>query len=236
MMKTLGVSGMSCNGCRTKVENFLNQLEGVEATVDLTSETAHLKSKNYSLESWNESLASLGDYRLSELQIQPEEKIEKVSKLSTYYPLLLILCFLLIAVGIQQWNLKTINWAEAMTLFMGLFFMIFSFFKLLDIKGFAYSFSMYDIVAEKWKGYGFIYPFIELGLGIALLTLNDLKPVLVLTVVVMSIGIIGVTRSVLNKKKIQCACLGTVFDLPMSQVTIIEDGLMIVMALAMLFI
>jgi hypothetical protein len=51
----------------------------------------------------------------------------------------------------------------------------------------------------------------------------------------MSISIIGVLQSVLNKKKIQCACLGAVFNLPMSTVTIIEDALMIAMSGLMLF-
>jgi hypothetical protein len=51
----------------------------------------------------------------------------------------------------------------------------------------------------------------------------------------MSISIIGVLTSVLNKRKIQCACLGAVFNLPMSTVTIIEDALMIVMSIAMLW-
>ncbi|NCU04658.1 MAG: heavy-metal-associated domain-containing protein, partial [Chitinophagaceae bacterium] len=42
--------------------------------------------------------------------------------------------------------------------------------------------------------------------------------------------------SVLNKRKIRCACLGAVFNLPMSTITIIEDGLMIIMSIAMLFL
>jgi hypothetical protein len=41
---------------------------------------------------------------------------------------------------------------------------------------------------------------------------------------------------VLNKKKIQCACLGAVFNLPMSTVTIIEDALMIAMSGAMILL
>ena len=49
----------------------------------------------------------------------------------------------------------------------------------------------------------------------------------------MSVSIIGVLQTVLNKQKIKCACLGDVFNLPMSEVTIIEDGLMIVMSLSM---
>lgn len=52
----------------------------------------------------------------------------------------------------------------------------------------------------------------------------------------MSISIIGVLQSVLNKQKIQCACLGAVFNLQMSTVTIIEDALMIGMSAAMLIL
>lgn len=52
----------------------------------------------------------------------------------------------------------------------------------------------------------------------------------------MTVSIIGVLQSVLNKRKIQCACLGAVFKLPMSTVTIIEDALMITMSVAMLLI
>lgn len=52
-----------------------------------------------------------------------------------------------------------------------------------------------------------------------------------ITLALMSVSIIGVLQS-----KIQCACLGAVFNLPMSTVTIIEDGLMITMSLAMLVI
>jgi hypothetical protein len=50
----------------------------------------------------------------------------------------------------------------------------------------------------------------------------------------MSVSLVGVVQSVLNKQKIRCACLGTVFNLPMSTVTIIEDSLMIAMSAGML--
>lgn len=59
----------------------------------------------------------------------------------------------------------------------------------------------------------------------------DIYPLLIngVAFAVMSVSIVGVLQSVLNKKRIQCACLGAVFNLPMSTVTIIEDALMIVM-------
>ena len=50
----------------------------------------------------------------------------------------------------------------------------------------------------------------------------------------MFVGLIGVSKSVIQKSKIQCACLGTVFNLPMSYITIIENGIMLSMALFML--
>ena len=117
---------------------------------------------------------------------------------------------------------------------MGGFFIAFSFFKMLDVKGFADAYRTYDLVAKAWPGYGFIYPFIEFGLGIGYLA--NLNPWVVngVTVVVMAVSLAGVLRAVFSKRAIRCACLGTVFQLPMSTVTIIEDGLMLVMATVML--
>jgi hypothetical protein len=107
----------------------------------------------------------------------------------------------------------------------------------LDLKGFAESYFSYDIIAKRWMGYGYVYAFIELALGIAFIT--GFNPLLTnaVTFIVMSVSIIGVLQSVLNKRKIKCACLGAVFNLPMSTVTIIEDLLMIVMSIvSILFI
>ena len=110
------------------------------------------------------------------------------------------------------------------------FFLVFSFFNFLNLKGFAESYSTYDIIAKKWIGWGYLYAFIELGLGIAFLL--NFNPLLInaITFIVMSVSIVGVLQSVLNKRKIQCACLGAVFNLPMSTITIIEDALMIAMS------
>jgi hypothetical protein len=84
-------------------------------------------------------------------------------------------------------------------------------------------------------GWGYVYAFIELTLGLAyLFHINPLVTNAV-TFIVMSVSIIGVLKSVFNKRKIKCACLGAVFNLPMSTVTIIEDALMIVMS-AIMFI
>ena len=78
------------------------------------------------------------------------------------------------------------------------FFLVFSFFKLLNLRGFADSYSTYDIIAKKWTGWGYIYAFIELTLGVAFLT--GFNPLLTnaVTFVVMSISIVGVLRTSTN--------------------------------------
>jgi hypothetical protein len=93
---------------------------------------------------------------------------------------------------------------------------------------------MYDIVAKQWPGWGYIYPFVELLLGIAFLTGFQPMVTNTVTLIVMGVSIIGVLQSVLHKRKIKCACLGDVFNLPMSTITIIEDALMIGMSAFML--
>jgi hypothetical protein len=123
-----------------------------------------------------------------------------------------------------------------MQTFMSGFFLVFSFFKFLDLRAFATSYAMYDTIAVRWNVYGWIYPFIELGLGIAYLTNFDPRTTNIATILVMGISSVGVIQSVVSKKKIQCACLGSVFNLPMSTVTIVEDLLMIGMASAMLIL
>ncbi len=94
---------------------------------------------------------------------------------------------------------------------------------------------MYDIVAKKWPAWGYVYAFTELALGIAFLT--GYNPIITNTVtfLVMTISLVGVLQSLLNRRKINCACLGAVFNLPMSTITVLEDAFMIAMSGGMLF-
>lgn len=153
----------------------------------------------------------------------------------TYKPILLIFFYITLTTVLIQINNQHFDLMQWMRHFMAAFFLVFSFFKLLNLKGFAESYVMYDILARRFPSWAYIYAFIELALGIGYLI--DFNPIVINTVsfFVMSVSIIGVLKTVLNKQQIQCACLGDVFHLPMSIVTIIEDALMIIMAAFMLF-
>ncbi len=93
---------------------------------------------------------------------------------TTYYPLVLILFYLLGAVMLAEAAAGGFDGTRAMRHFMAGFFLVFSFFKLLDVSAFASAYSNYDVVARRWFAYGYVYPFIELALGAAYLA--DFKP------------------------------------------------------------
>lgn len=128
------------------------------------------------------------------------------------------------------------GWMEFLRWFMGVFFVVFAAFKLVGYRMFAMMFAGYDVVAKRFKFYAYLYPFIELGLGV--LYLANISPVArdVATLIIMSVSVIGVIQELKKRSGIHCACLGNVIKLPLSTVSFIEDAGMGVMALVMLLV
>lgn len=158
---------------------------------------------------------------------------QEKSKFRQLKPLFLIFFYLTITSILL--NYKNWNWSSFMLDFMGLFYIVFSFFKILDLKGFPKSFRMYDPLANRVFAYAKIYPFIETILGLMFLMRFEIKIALITTIFILSITTIGVTKTLLDKKTIHCACLGTVLKLPMTEATFIENAIMLMMAMLMLF-
>jgi len=121
-----------------------------------------------------------------------------------------------------------------MTLYMGIFFIIFSLMKMPDWKGFIEAFSTYDILAKNIPGYAIIYPALEFTLGILFITNSFISVAAWITIIALGIGGIGVTLKLLKKEKFQCACLGTFINVPLTKVTLLEDIIMVAMAVILL--
>ncbi|MEO5928060.1 MAG: heavy metal-binding domain-containing protein [Patescibacteria group bacterium] len=119
--------------------------------------------------------------------------------------------------------------------FMTGFFLVFSAFKLIDLKGFAEGYSTYDLLASRVKIYGFVYPFIELGFGLAMLFGFHSSLLFIVELVVMGFSGIGVAIKIAKHEKFQCVCLGTFLKVPLTTVTLVEDFGMAFLALVMLF-
>ena len=235
MKEVYHVSGMTCNGCVASVKEKLLGVEGVEQVeLDLAKSEAEITMISH-LPIGKLKAALPDKYTITEKANATNEAVDKTekSKLQQLKPLLLIFAYLFAAgflLNYKDWNIK-----EAMLDFMGLFYIVFSFFKFLDLKGFPESFKMYDPLAKMLPVYGWVYPFIESTLGLLFLMRFQIRIALVATIIILGITTVGVSKALLDKKSIRCACLGTALKLPMTEATFIENTIMLIMAVSMLF-
>ncbi len=240
---------MTCGSCVANVKKMLENVPGITAArVSLDPPVASLDMERHvGLEELKAALKSHPKYQIIEAPMKmaahvaphtaspAETEVEK-SFWQTYKPILLVFGFILGVTLLVEFTSGSFNIMNWMRYFMAGFFLVFSFFKLLDVPAFAMSYSSYDIVARRWLGWGYAYPFIELALGIFYLV--NFSPVFTnaATFIIMAISTVGVVQSIMAKRKFQCACLGAVFNLPMSTITLTEDLMMVGMAGAMLWI
>ena len=241
MKHTYKVTGMTCGGCKASVEKYLSEIKEVTSvTVDLEKGEAEVQMNTHvSAETLQKALPE--KYTITE-KVQDKKTIESISsdytiedstsKLQQLKPLFLIIFYITTASILLHY--RNWSWDGFMFDFMGLFYIVFSFFKMLDLKGFPDSFRMYDPLAKKIPIYATIYPFIETALGLMFLMRFETNIALWVTLVILGITTIGVTKTLLDKKSIRCACLGTALKLPMTEATFIENAIMIVMAILML--
>lgn len=237
MTHTYKVSGMTCQHCKASVEDSIKELENVKSvSVDLEAKEAQIDmEKHIDLETLQNALSDKYSIsKQSDFVDTSGENIQDQSKAKQLFPLFLIFGYITgasILLNLSNWELSSFMFD-----FMGLFYIVFSFFKFLDYTGFPDSFRMYDPLAKVLPAYGWVYPFIETALGLMFLMRFELNIALVATIVILGITTIGVTRSLFSKKTIKCACLGTALNLPMTEATFIENTIMLVMAVWMLLI
>lgn len=227
MKQEFSITGMTCMNCVGHVNKALAEHPHI-SVIDVSLATNSLiidSDQTYTPEQINQIVGS--KYTISILK---DTVISSTSFFKTYRPILLIFAYLTVictSIELISDSKDIMRW---MRHFMAGFFLIFSFFKLLDPSGFKNSYQDYDLIAKKFPTWSYIYIGFEVSMG--LLYLIHFDPILtnLITLIVMSISILGVIQAVKSRQKITCACLGNVFDLPMSTVTIVEDALMILMA------
>ena len=146
-----------------------------------------------------------------------------------FLPLIGIFC-LIVAVSVIAITYLNLSFVRGMQTFMGVFFLVFGFLKVIKLKSFAEAYKMYDLIASRSTFYAYLYPFIEISLGVAYLTAIGGGVINWITALVVGISAVGVYNKLRKREKIMCACLGTVFKVPMTWVTLLEDLLMFAMA------
>lgn len=220
---------MTCSSCVTTVTKALESIRNVKnVTVSLDPGLAVVESNE------DVSIDVIDSVLPDKFSVKPFKYYEDVntddkeSFLAKLFPLILILSYISLTSIMINFG-RSLD--DLMMDFMGIFFIVFSFFKFLDYKSFPNSFAMYDPLAKALPLYGWIYPFIETILGLMFLFRFQLFTSIIITILLLSITTYGVVNVLKNKQTIQCACLGTAIKLPMTMATLIENGIMIIMAL-----
>tara|TARA_Y100000758_G_C15994436_1_gene401733 strand:- start:174 stop:896 length:723 start_codon:yes stop_codon:yes gene_type:complete len=230
------ITGMTCQGCADTIEkSFANNSKVLVSKVSFENNELTIESnETFTTEQIDQILSRMGNYSVKKKSTNGLFTIT-INYLSSKKPILLALMVVLVSslsveFGFERFDLN--NW---LTTYMGIFFILFSFLKLLNVKSFSISFSRYDILAKKIPGFSVTYPFIEFLLGIAFLTRTMLIFTNMITLVVMISQVIGVIKILKGKKIIQCACMGSSIDLSVSHITLFENLVMILMASYMIF-
>ena len=241
----LYLEGLTCMGCVKSVRESLSQVKGLKIDqldlgtgrldfqlseeTDLDQVIEHIPGKyrvlNQSKSKTDQGGADLVDLSTSDMA---------VSKWRQLFPLFLIFGFLWSVNGLNA-LVYDLSLRDFMLDFMASFYLVFSFFKFLDLRGFVNAFRGYDPLANRLALYGYIYPFIELTLGLMFLTSFAIDLAVYTTLFILGLTTVGVIDHLRQKNKIVCACLGSVLNLPMTEATLIENLIMIAMAMILIF-
>ncbi len=157
----------------------------------------------------------------------------------SYRPLFVVVGMIFLAtitLSVRDFSLGISTTSKTLSYFMAGFFLVFSMFKLVDLKGFAEGYSTYDLLAKKVPAYGYAYPFIELFFGLSMVLFPMSRGVLLAEIIIMLFSGIGVAVKVAKREPFMCACLGTFLKVPLTTVTLIEDFGMAGLGIIMLFI
>jgi copper chaperone CopZ len=225
---------MTCNGCVRNVTSLISKISGVKSVdVNLVTSKAVIDAdREISLDEIQKSFV---DTKFKVSNSPPAFSVTFTKWFSKYFQL--ILAFSIVVVWalfrgyMAQWEIHSL-----MGSFMGGFFLVFGFLKVISWDKFAESYQGYDFISMKFPFYAYVYPAIEILLGFAYqLGFENQTLWNVLTVIILISSTIGVRRVLARKEQIKCVCIGGNSNVPITNFTVFENVLMIAMAVFMQF-
>lgn len=154
---------------------------------------------------------------------------------TTYQPVIAIFSVaFLMALGLSWASFGSIFTLRAFEWFIAISMCFLAVQKLKDVEGFSTMFLNYDLLAQRWVRYGYVYPFGEALAGIlmvagALVWISG--PV---ALFIGTIGAVSVFKAVyIDKRDLKCACVGGGSNVPLGIVSLTENLMMIFMGLWM---
>ena len=234
MNEVYKVSGMTCDGCANSIKEAL-ELNNLISSVNISLENENINissDKSFTVNELNSLIENLGNYKIYEENIF-SKIIEYFSSKKTLLLALSLVLISSLSLHIGEDNFELNEW---MVSYMGIFFLLFSFLKLIDVKGFSGSFKKYDLISKIIPSFAITYPFIELFLALTFLSGYFLIVSYMMTFIFMTSQFFGVFISLQKKEVIKCACMGSSINIDISTLTLIENFVMILMSSYMIII
>lgn len=155
---------------------------------------------------------------------------------TTYMPVIALFAMAALLAGAASWTshgaLLTINTAEW---FIAIAMSLLALQKLKDVDAFATMFLNYDLLAQRWVRYGYVYPFAEGLAGVLMFAGALLWLAIPVAFVIGTVGAISVFKAVyIDRRALKCACVGGDSNVPLGFVSLTENLMMVGMALWML--
>ncbi len=154
----------------------------------------------------------------------------------TYRPVIaLFVVAALMATTVTWVSLDTMFSGRTIEWFISISMVLLGLQKLKDIEQFATMFLNYDLLAQKWVRYGYIYPFVETGAGLLMMAgvLTWLSAPA--ACFIGTVGAVSVFKAVyIDKRELKCACVGGDSSVPLGFVSLTENLMMVGMAIWML--
>lgn len=106
--------------------------------------------------------------------------------------------------------------------------------KLQDVESFSTMFLNYDLLAQRYVPYSYVYPYAETLAGILMLAGALIWLAAPLALFIGTVGAVSVFKAVyVDKRELKCACVGGSSNVPLGFVSLTENIVMILMGLWM---
>lgn len=154
----------------------------------------------------------------------------------SYQPVVAIFAVTILMALTTSWALQgELAPVRIFELFVAFSMCVLGIFKLQDLQSFATGFIQYDMIAQRYVPYSYIYPFVEAGAGTLMIAGLFTWVAAPAALIVSTIGAISVFKAVyIEKRDLSCACVGGGSSVPLGFISLTENLMMMGMSIWML--
>lgn len=159
----------------------------------------------------------------------------KVQEGTTYKPIIAIFATTFLMALSTAWALEELNFVRLIELFIAISMCALAIQKLRDLEAFSLQFLNYDLLAQKWVKYSYVYPFVEMLAGVAMISGFLTIVSAPAAIFIATINGYSVFKAVyIDKRDLKCACVGGNSNVPLGFISLTENIMMAGMGIWML--